>query len=65
MTKKELMRALEPIAEDSVIVCMGEDGGWDNIEEVNIEQNAIVFGGGSPFTDDDPFRDNTPDQAQR
>jgi hypothetical protein len=52
MTKNELIQALSPIDGDSVIVCMGEDGGWDNIEEVSVEQNAIIFGGGSPFTDD-------------
>jgi hypothetical protein len=52
MTKKELIKALEPIPEDNVIVCMDDNGGWDNIEEVDVRKNAIIFGGGSPFTSD-------------
>jgi hypothetical protein len=52
MTKKELIKALEQIDDDRVIVCMDESGGWDNIEEVDIEKAAIIFGGGSPFSDE-------------
>ena len=50
MTKKELIKALGPIDDDTVVVCEDENGGWDNIQRV--ERNSIIFGGGSPFTDD-------------
>lgn len=51
MTKTELLKALEPFDDDSVVVCMDDNGGWDNIETVNQfgSSIAIVFGGGSPF----------------
>jgi len=56
MTKKELIKALEPVDDDTVVVCMDESGGWDNIQEVKTSDPscscAIVFGGGSPFTSD-------------
>jgi len=52
MTKKELLKALEPFDEDLVVICADETGGWDNVESV--EQDgpciAINFGGGSPFS---------------
>lgn len=53
MTKKELIKALEPFDEDAVVICEDETGGWDNIQEV--KQNGvikIIFGGGSPFSDE-------------
>ena len=52
-TKKELIEMLKPFGEDEVIVCMDERGGWDNIESVEKKDGslAIVFGGGSPFSD--------------
>ena len=54
MTKKELIKALEPFNDDAVVVCKDEYGGWDNIERVedNCCSVAIVFGGGSPFSDE-------------
>lgn len=54
MTKKELIKALEHIHEDEVIVCMDEQGGWDNIDRIGKvgETPAIIFGGGSPFSDE-------------
>jgi hypothetical protein len=54
MTKKELLKALEPLDYDSVVVCMDDNGGLDNIETV-IKWGAsiaIVFGGGSTFSDE-------------
>ena len=54
MTKKELLKALENFDDDAVVICMDEEGGWDNILHV-IEVGssiAIVFGGGSPFSDE-------------
>ena len=56
MTKQELINALAPYDDDSVVICMGEDGGWDNILEVKGESGkmatiTIVFGGGNPFSD--------------
>ena len=54
MTKKELLKALEKLYDDAVVICMDDNGGWDNILHV-IEVGssiAIVFGGGSPFSDD-------------
>jgi hypothetical protein len=53
-TKKELMKMLEPFDDDDCVVCMDDNGGWDNIEEVKKESGmvAIIFGGGSPFSDE-------------
>lgn len=51
MTVKELRAALSKCDDDAVVICMDENGGWDNIETV--ETAAIVrirFGGGSPFS---------------
>ena len=52
MTKKELIKALEPFNEDDCVICMDEKGGWDNIRELKKDGSliAIVFGGGSPFS---------------
>lgn len=55
MTKTELIAALEPFDEDAVVVCMDDTGCWDNIEKVVKFGNgaiAIIFGGGSPFSDE-------------
>ena len=54
MTKRELIKAMEHISDDEVIVCADEEGGWDNISSVGKvgETPAIVFGGGSPFSDE-------------
>jgi len=54
MTKKELIKAMDHIEDDEVIVCADEKGGWDNIIEVGKvgETPAIIFGGGSPFSDE-------------
>lgn len=54
MTKKELLKALENFNDDAVVICMGDEGGWDNILHVreNGSSIAIVFGGGSPFRDE-------------
>jgi len=55
MTKRELIRALRDIEDDEVVVCADKNGGWDNIEKVerlNGTTPAIVFGGGSPFSDE-------------
>lgn len=54
MNKKELIKALEPFPDDDVVTCMAEKGGWDNIQEVEKigSSIAIVFGGGSPFSDE-------------
>ena len=54
MTKKELIEAMKNIKDDDVIVCVDEYGGWDNIIRVgNVGGTpAIVFGGGSPFSDE-------------
>lgn len=54
MTKSELLKALDKYDNEDIVVCMDESGGWDNIQEVKGTQGvvAIVFGGGSPFSDD-------------
>lgn len=53
-TKKELIAMLEDYDDDTIIVCMDENGGWDNIQMVKHDGGcvAIVFGGGSPFSDE-------------
>ena len=54
MTKKELIKALDHIDDDEVVVVSDESGGWDNIIEVGKVGStpAIIFGGGSPFSSD-------------
>lgn len=52
MTKKELIKAIEHIDDDEVIVVSDESGCWDNIIEVGSvgTTHAIIFGGGAPFS---------------
>lgn len=55
MTRTELIESLVfSFDEDEVIVISDEKGGWDNIQEVTRVDGfaAIVFGGGSPFSDE-------------
>jgi len=54
MTKKELVTALDHFDDDDMVVIMDEKKGWDNIQDVNRKGNiiSIVFGGGSPFSDE-------------
>lgn len=54
MTKAELIEALEPYDDDAGVLCMDENGGWDNILAVEPDGShiAIIFGGGSPFSDE-------------
>jgi len=54
MTKKELIKALEPFDEDEVVICQDEHGCWDNIQTVEQEGSniTIIFGGGAPFSDE-------------
>lgn len=54
MTKKELIIALAPFRDDAGVICMDETGCWDNILELKPDgcSIAIIFGGGSPFSDE-------------
>jgi len=55
MTKKQLVEQLnEAFDDDDVVVCMDTQGMWDNIEVVEHKEgmNAVVWGGGSPFSSD-------------
>ena len=54
MTKRELIIALERFHEDDIVICKDENGMWDNIERVEADSCciAIIFGGGSPFSDE-------------
>lgn len=49
MLKSELIKALAQFADDEVVVCADENGGWDNIEEVKRLNGTptIIFGGGA------------------
>lgn len=53
MTKNLLLEKLKAIPGDPVVICEGEDGGWDNIQEVLMSKGdntiRIVFGGGAPY----------------
>lgn len=53
-TKKELIEMLEPFDDDDVVICMDEQGIWDNILQVKQDEGSssidIVSGGGSPFS---------------
>ena len=53
-TKLELIKMMDQFEDDDVVVCMDEAGRWDNINEVKKSGAvvAIVFGGGSPFSDE-------------
>ena len=51
MLVENLIKELEKLPKDKVIVCGDEYGGWDNIIEVKSNPiPTIVFGGGSPFS---------------
>ena len=54
MTKKELIDALANIGDDEVVICADKFGCWDNIDKIDRINGtpAIVFGGGSPFSDE-------------
>lgn len=54
MTKNELIKALAPYDDEDIVVCMDDKGGWDNIQDVykKVTTIRIVFGGGSPFSDE-------------
>ena len=53
-TKKEVIDMLEEYDDDAVVICKDASGGWDNIKDVKQDGSsiAIVFGGGSPFSDE-------------
>ena len=59
MNVKQLIEELKKFDECRVVVCMDEQGGWDNIQEVNKEGGivSIVFGGGGPFSDEQEVDD--------
>ena len=68
MTKKELLRVLDKYNDDDVVVCMDENGGWDNIYDVFQAGPciAIGFGGGSPFSSDNQkTKDSHFDRAKK
>lgn len=54
MTKRELLEAIDKYDDDACVICKDEAGGWDNIKHVEDDGSgiAIVFGGGSPFSDE-------------
>lgn len=53
MLVSELIKELEQFDDDDIVICMDDNGGWDNVEYVIQDGSsvAIVFGGGSPFSD--------------
>ncbi len=53
MLVSRLIEELQKLPQDDVIVCGDKGGGWDNIEEVRSSPSPIIiFGGGSPFSDE-------------
>ena len=54
MTVKDLISTLKKFPGDNVVICIDESGSWDNI--LKVEKHGatieIVFGGGSPFSDE-------------
>ena len=54
MNVKQLIEELKRYDDYDIVICKGECGGWDNIEFVVKENGivSIVFGGGSPFSDE-------------
>ena len=54
MTKGELLKEMEGMDDDAIVICMDESGGWDNTLRVESRYKyeiSIIFGGGSPFSD--------------
>jgi hypothetical protein len=54
MTKKELIKSLELFDDYDIVICKDEHGLWDNIQHIQHDGCCIciVFGGGSPFSDE-------------
>ncbi len=54
MTIKDLIASLVIYHEDAIVICKDDNDCWDNIERVVQDGScvAIVFGGGSPFSDE-------------
>ena len=54
MQVKQLIRKLQEMDEEAVVICKDEQGGWDNIRKVEFDGVvvSVIFGGGSPFKSD-------------
>lgn len=53
MDVKQLIKRLEKMEQDKIVIYMDSDGGWDNIELKETEHNVTVYcDGGSPFSSD-------------
>jgi len=54
MLVEQLIEKLKAMPQEDVVICQDESGGWDNIKEVHSNGSTvnIVFGGGSPFSDE-------------
>tara|TARA_R110000822_G_scaffold254332_3_gene380638 strand:+ start:5288 stop:5455 length:168 start_codon:yes stop_codon:yes gene_type:complete len=54
MLVEQLIEVLKEMPQESVAVCQDLDGGWDNITGVRVNGSTvnIIFGGGSPFSDE-------------
>ena len=54
LTKKELIKKLNIFDDEQIIIVMDQNGGWDNIIDIENNERLIVikFGGGSPFSDE-------------
>ena len=52
MIVKQLKEILDQYDDYDIVVCMDEDGGWDNVQTVEKSGGSvnIIWGGGSPFT---------------
>ncbi len=54
MLVEQLIEVLKEMPQENVAICQGEDGGWGNIKGVRVDGLIvrIIFGGGSPFSDE-------------
>lgn len=53
MNVKQLIKRLDQMNKDKIVIFMDVDGGWDNIEIKETEYNVTLYcDGGSPFSSD-------------
>lgn len=54
MTVRQLINELSRFEDYDIVVCVDDEGGWDNIQKTHRSGSvvSIRFGGGSPFSDE-------------
>ena len=54
MTVDLLIKKLKELDGEAVVICEDSSGGWDNVIDIKKSGSSvsILFGGGSPFSDE-------------